>query len=253
MFSTELLQDYLKTEFLGHQINYKAATKSTNEDAWEQIKDGCEEGAIFITDSQLKGRGRRNNKWVDTPNKSLTISFILHPETKWDKLELLSLLTGVSIVQGIKLSTSIQTGLKWPNDIMLYRKKIGGILIESRSISNRLQVVVGIGLNINETMEDFPDFLKFQTTSLSIHSDILYNREKILSAILKEFEQLYVKKWDDIIPIWSKYCIHKDSEVTFHTDKGLYKGIFLGISPIGHAEIHINGGKQTFSSGMIKL
>ena len=77
-----------------------------------------------------------------------------------EKLGLLPLLTGVGICRGIKSGTSIQTGLKWPNDIMLNEKKVGGILIESRSTQNGLGVVVGVGLNINETTRDIPDFLK---------------------------------------------------------------------------------------------
>jgi BirA family biotin operon repressor/biotin-[acetyl-CoA-carboxylase] ligase len=170
-----------------------------------------------------------------------------------EKLGLLPLLTGVSIVQSIKSSASIQTGLKWPNDIMLNGKKMGGILIESRTTQNRLGVVVGVGLNINETKQDIPNFLKDQTTSLAIYSEASCNREQILSAVLNKFERLYIQEWDSIIPIWRKYCIHKDSVVVFHTENGLHQGIFQGISSDGHAEIQINGKTQTFPSGMIML
>ena len=79
MFSTELLDLHLKTEFLGCKINYQSETNSTNTDAWNHIDDGFKEGTIFITDNQKSGRGRRQNKWVSTPDKSLTISFILYP------------------------------------------------------------------------------------------------------------------------------------------------------------------------------
>ena len=205
MFSTELLQSHLKTEFLGCKINYQIETNSTNIDAWNHIDNGCEEGTIFITDNQKNGRGRHQNKWVSTPDKSLTISFVLHPKTGLDKLGLLPILMGVSIVQGIKSSTSIQTGLKWPNDIMLNRKKMGGILIESRTTQNGLGVVVGVGLNINETTQDIPNFLKDQATSLAINSGGTYSREQILSKVLNEFEQLYAQQWDFIIPIWRRF------------------------------------------------
>ena len=121
---------------------------------------------------------------------------------------------------------------------MLNGKKIGGILIESRTTQNRLGVVVGVGLNINETMQDIPNFLKDQATSLAIYSKASCNKEQILSVILNKFERLYTQEWDSIIPIWRKYCTHKDSEVVFHTEKGLHQGIFQGISSDGHAEIH---------------
>ena len=253
MFSTELMQSHLKTEFLGCKIIYKTETNSTNLDAWNHIDDECNEGILFITDNQKNGRGRRQNKWVSIPNKSLTISFILHPKTELAKLGLLPLLMGVSIVHGIKSSASIQTGLKWPNDIMLEGKKIGGILIESKTNQNGLGVVVGVGLNINETIQDIPNFLEDQTTSLAIYHGISLSREQILSAVLNEFERLYAKQWDSIIPIWRKYCIHQDSEVTFHSDEGLHKGIFQGISSQGHAQIQISGKTKTFPAGMVML
>jgi BirA family biotin operon repressor/biotin-[acetyl-CoA-carboxylase] ligase len=253
MFSTELLDIHLNTEFLGSKINYLSETNSTNIDAWNHIDDGSEEGAIFITDNQKKGRGRRQNNWVSIPYKSLTVSFILYPKIGLDKLGLLPILTGVSIVQGIKSSTSIQTGLKWPNDIMLNMKKLGGILIESKTSQNGLGVVVGIGLNINETTHDIPNLLKDQATSLLIYSGASYSREKILSEILNEFERLYVQKWDSMVHIWGEYCIHRKSEVSFHAEEGLHQGVFQGISSLGHAEIQINGKTQTFPSGIVML
>ena len=253
MFSSKLLQDHLITDFLGCNIIYQPQTNSTNEDAWSYYSNGSPNGTLIITDNQQKGRGRRQNKWFSTADKSLTISFILHSEIELEKLGLLPLLTGVSIVQGIKRTTSIQTGLKWPNDIFLNGVKMGGILIESRSIKNGLGVVIGIGLNINESNTDFPEALREEATSLRIHSGEQYKCELILASILNEFEQLYIQQWNTIIPIWRKYCIHQDSEVTFCTENGLHHGIFQGISSHGHVEIKINGETQTFPSGMVVL
>ena len=253
MFSTELLQSHLKTNILGCKINYQPETNSTNIDAWNHIDNGCEEGTIFITDNQKHGRGRRQNKWVSTPDKSLTSSFILHPKTGLDKLGLLPLLLGVSIVHGIKSSVSIQTGLKWPNDIMLNGKKMGGILIESKTNQNGLGVVVGIGLNINETIQDIPSFLKDKATSLGIYSGASCSREHILSDVLNAFERLYLEQWATIIPMWREYCIHQGGEVTFHTENGRHQGVFQGISPYGHAKIQVNGKTETFPAGMVML
>ena len=253
MFSVERLRAGLNTKFLGREVIYLDQTSSTNDDAWNYFHNGSPNGTLVITDDQQHGRGRRKNKWFSTKEKSLTFSFILHPEIGLGKLGLFPLLTGVSIVQSIKSSASIQTGLKWPNDIMLNGKKMGGILIESRTTQNRLGVVVGVGLNINETMQDIPNFLKDQTSSLAIYSEASCNRERILSAVLNNFERLYTQEWDSIIPIWRKYCIHKDSEVVFHTENGLHQGIFQGISSDGHAEIQINGKTHTFPSGIITL
>ena len=253
MFSKELYHTHLKTKFLGRGMKYLSQTNSTNEDAWSSFQDGSPDGTLFITDNQQEGKGRRQNNWVSTKEKSLTFSFILQPEMQLEKLGLLPLLTGVSIVEAIKSSASIQTGLKWPNDIMLNEKKMGGILVESKSGQNGLGVVVGVGLNINESEQDIPDSLSKQATSLAIYSNSSSSRELILSAILNEFEQLYQNQMDDIIPLWQEYCIHRNTSVTFHSENHRSRGIFQGINSLGHAEINMNGKTESFSAGMVTL
>ena len=253
MFSKELYQTHLKTKFLGRGMKYLSQTNSTNEDAWQYFRDGSPEGTLVITDNQQRGKGRRQNKWVSTNGKSLTFSFILQPELPLEKLGLLPLLTGVSIVKAIQSETSIQTGLKWPNDIMLNEKKMGGILIESKPSQNRLGVVVGVGLNINESITDFPESLSKQSSSLSMHTGEKYSRERILSAILNEFENLYQSQLDYIIPLWQEYCIHRGTSVIFHSENHRHRGIFQGINSLGHAEIKMNGKTKSFSTGMVAL
>ena len=253
MFSKELYQKNLCTTILGREFNYHPQTNSTNEDLWQCFIDGTPDGTLILTDNQTNGKGRRQNKWVSTPDKSLTFSFILHSELELEKMGLLPLLTGISIVKGITAATAIQTGLKWPNDIMLNEKKMGGILIESKQTRNGLGVVVGVGLNINENAQDIPHNLRDNAISLAMFSRQTHSREQILSAILNEFETLYNNQMDSIIPLWTDHCIHQDREVSFHSEKGKQQGIFQGISSLGHAEIQINGKTQTFPSGVIIL
>jgi len=125
MFSKERYQKYLCTTLLGREFNYHPQTNSTNEDAWQYAQEDFSHGSLFLTDKQTAGKGRRQNKWVSTPEKSLTFSFILHSKLELEKMGLLPLLTGISIVKGITAAVAIQTGLKWPNDIMLHGKKNG--------------------------------------------------------------------------------------------------------------------------------
>ena len=253
MFSKELYQKYLRDTILGREFNDHPQTNSTNEDAWRYTQNGSGHGSLVFTDTQTGGKGRRDNKWDSTPEKSLTFSFILHSELELEKMGLLPVLTGISIVKGITAATAIQTGLKWPNDIMLNEKKMGGILIESKQTRNGLGVVVGVGLNINENAQDIPHTLRNNAISLTMFSRQTHSREQILSAILNEFETLYNNQMNSIIPLWTDHCIHQDREVSFHSEKGKQKGIFQGISSQGHAEIQINGKTQTFPSGIVVL
>ena len=253
MFSVKRLQEGLNTEFLGREVKYLEKTYSTNVDAWECSQTQKQEGALIIADHQTKGRGRRQSKWYSVEGKSLTFSFMLLPEISLEKLGILPLLTGVSIVKGIHNISNILSGLKWPNDIMISRKKMGGILVESRTVKQGLSVVVGIGLNINESEDDIQDKLQGQATSLHIESGEEFSRELILSSILNEFENLYLNFWDDIIPLWQEYCIHENDDITFHSNKKIHQGTFRGITETGHAMIQINGKTETFPAGMVAL
>jgi len=253
MFSVELLRAGLNTKFLGREVIYLDKTPSTNDDAWKCFQNNAPEGTLIIADHQIHGRGRRQSQWSSVGGKSLTFSFVILPEMALEKLSILPLLSGVSIVKGIHSITNIQTGLKWPNDIMLSRKKMGGILIESRNNNSRLGVAVGIGLNINESENNIPQNLKDQATSIYIDSGLEFGRELILSSILNEFENLYFSHWHDIIPLWQEYCIHQNEEITFHSDDIFHRGMFQGITSSGHAKIQINGEIETFSAGMVTI
>ena len=123
MFSKELYQKYLHTKTLGCELIFQPQTNSTNEDAWEYIQNGISHGSLFLTDTQTDGKGRRDNKWFSTPEKSLTFSFILHSKLELEKMGLLPLLTGISIVRGIESATAIQTGLKCPTTLCSMKKK----------------------------------------------------------------------------------------------------------------------------------
>ncbi len=156
MIFTNLIEANLKTSTIGKYIEYYTQLKSTNDEAWEIIKEGSQSGTIIITDNQISGKGRNGNEWESKSGKSLTFSLIYKPRTiPIEKIGLLSIVAGVSVLDGLK-ELNINGGLKWPNDIILNKKKIGGILCESK-INKRIieWVVIGIGINVNESKDDF--------------------------------------------------------------------------------------------------
>ena len=253
MFSIQNVKAGLNTEFLGRHVISIDQTSSTNDDAWKCFNAHDPEGTLIITNNQINGRGRRNSEWSSTINKSLTFSFLLLPKLPIENLGLLPLLTGVSIIKGIRNITKLEVGLKWPNDIMINKKKIGGILIESNTDKDRLGIVIGIGLNVNENETDIPLRIKENASSLSIYSGEKFDLSFILSSILNEFEDHYVNDWNYITTLWQQYCIHQNKKVTFHDNDKFIQGKFKGITSSGHARIQLDGKIETYSSGMITL
>ena len=133
MIFSNLIQGNLSTQFLGRHIEYYSFTDSTNKDIWELVVENeAINGMLVITDDQRKGKGRRYNNWISSPGKNLTFSFLLKTEIDTEKLGLISLLIGVAISESIQQFCDIDCKLKWPNDVLIDGKKVGGILIESK-------------------------------------------------------------------------------------------------------------------------
>jgi biotin-[acetyl-CoA-carboxylase] ligase BirA-like protein len=158
-------------------------------------------------------------KWYAAPDKSLTFSILLFSDLEPVISGWLPILSGVAIQKALaQFNASVK--LKWPNDLLLNGKKIGGILCESKVKGNLLnQVVIGIGLNVNETKEDFDPAIQSSANSLHIASNKFYQRERVLAEILNELEPWISglpKNIDKIQFEWETACGHLKEKIQFH-------------------------------------
>ena len=252
MIFSNLVNANLNTDFIGRNLEYYSRLASTNDEAWELIAENVPNGSLIITDNQFKGRGRFGNKWISAPSMGLTFSLILYDLKNLHKLPLI---IGVSVCEALK-EFNFKLKLKWPNDIILNDKKIGGILCELKKINNVKTIVVGIGMNINEKADDFPDNLRKKAISLSMVSNITYQRERVLAKILNHFEKnldLLKEKNLELFKKWESFCNHINKEVTFHKNNINVVGRFLKISDRGSAIIEVNNKEIVFSSGIVEI
>ena len=251
MIFTNLIQTNLTTKIFGHEIEYFTITDSTNEDVWESLQDEIDEGFLVITDQQKKGRGRCGNNWLSEPGASLTFSFLIKPQLPMERIGLLSLIIGVAVAEGISQFSQLDCKLKWPNDIILNGKKVGGILAESKQIEGETYVVMGVGINVNE--QEFPNELSGIATSLRLEKESPIQREPLLAFILNAFELMYNNKNSEWIKAWNAHCSHLNSDVKFHHGNETIQGTFFKIDNMGQAIININGINKNFSSGIVEL
>ena len=236
MFFTPLLEGNLINHNLISEIIYYPTTRSTNKDSWELYKKNNQTRILVITDNQTNGTGRGNNNWISTPNKSITCSFLF--KKKFDNINLHSLLIPLSIINGIKKFTNINLQVKWPNDIVYENKKISGVLIETKKNNPQSLFNVGIGINVNEDIDDFPDSLKNKVSSLKIIKNHTIQREPLLATIFNELDQLINANDDNyIINEWIKNCSHLEKKITFNYNNKLTTGIFKTINQNGQAII----------------
>ena len=244
MFDYKIYEENLKSEVIGRSFKFLKKTQSTNDEAKKY--PAASHGHTILTYNQIKGRGRRNNKWFSTPNKSLTFTIMLE-KMKINNQNILSLLTSVVIVNTLKKKLKVNCKIKWPNDIILNNKKIGGILIES----NTNFQIIGIGLNVNQAKDDFNREISKTGSSLYYETKTKINLEKLLAQIISEFEIVIKEKKKNILKLWLDNCHHINHKIKFNTNNEIISGIFEGINQEGEAIININGKISTFSSGIV--
>tara|TARA_Y100000590_G_scaffold408304_1_gene499281 strand:- start:414 stop:1196 length:783 start_codon:yes stop_codon:yes gene_type:complete len=241
MFFTNLFEANLNVKNFAKETIYYTSTKSTSDDIWELYNETGQTNKLIITDNQTSGRGRKNNKWIAQPNKSLTFSFILKDIFNINDINLYSILIPVSIINGIRNFSNISLELKWPNDIMYENKKVGGVLIESKLNNEKSIFNIGIGINVNESKFDFPDTLKDNINSLKEIKGTPIQREPLLASILNELDRL-INNLDrkELINYWIKSCNHINKEVSFIFENKNITGVFMGINDLGEALIKHN-------------
>ena len=194
IFRAKLNSFRLNTLFIGRIFLHLPETGSTNDFALEWAKLGPAEGAMVLADYQSNGKGQRTNVWFSDAGKNLTFSILLYPRfLEPGSVFLLNKLVSVAIVQVLKkYLPSAEVKIKWPNDILVNRKKICGILIENILDGAKVvQAVVGIGLNVNQ--EEFPPGLIFPATSMKNISGSEHDLMEILEGLSKEIEVLYLQ------------------------------------------------------------
>ena len=254
MLFINLVQANLKTRLLGQKIEYYTRLESTNSEAWELIREGAKSGTLVVTDNQFKGKGREDRVWSSAPDKGITFSLVLFTELEAKLSGWFPILTGVAVHKALSSFHSIPM-LKWPNDLILGGKKVGGILCESKVKHNRLhKVVIGVGLNVNETIEDFDVDLRSSATSMHIHASKFYQRERVLAEILNNLEPLIDGLPNNLKLIksqWESTCDHLGSSLQFHNQNSIVKGVFKSLGSSGSAIIDVDGENTEFHSAEI--
>ena len=246
MFFTPLFLSNLTTKKIARNIEYFRTLDSTNTEIFDMLKQNqAKSGDAIIADQQTAGRGRRGNNWISNPGESITCSIIIKDEDD-SLVKKLPLISGIAIIKGIKQLTKLDCNLKWPNDILLDSKKIGGILIERKDG----HFIIGIGLNVNESELD-----KSIENSTSIRLELgrTVQRESLLAFIFNHFENLLGNNLSSIINEWESLCLHMDRMVKFHQSNQLMSVTFLGLNENGEANIQTDDGKKIINSGIIEL
>ena len=184
----------LSTRWLGHRIELFDSLPSTNREAVQLAQAEVEHGTVVIADSQTAGRGRLSRTWFSPPGANLYCSMILRttrpPERLMEWLSWLPLISALAAAEAIEQVSSAHVSVKWPNDLLIAERKVGGILCESATGtgSDPFQII-GIGINVNVDRDDWPADLRDSATSIWQEQNIVVDRNRLLAQLLLELEQ----------------------------------------------------------------
>lgn len=184
------IKSLLDTEWFGNSILYFDRIDSTNNEMKRQAEKGAAEGTLAIAEFQSAGRGRRGRTWESPSGSGIWMSFLIKPDISPDRASMITLVAAMACASAIREELGLEALIKWPNDIVINKKKATGILTEmSAEMETINYVVIGIGINAN--MTEFPKDIRATATSLAIECGHGVVRSRIVAAFGKHFERYY--------------------------------------------------------------
>jgi len=191
--TAQTIQRALSTKTFGRTLHVLDEVSSTNSQAAALVQQGAPHGTVVVAETQTAGRGRLGRHWYSPPGKNLYGSLILRTmpargqQTLW--LSWIPLIAALAASRAVQVVANLKPVVKWPNDILIGHRKLGGVLCESSGLgTSHAAVIVGIGLNVNVLHDDFPHELRETATSLTIEAQRPFDRAALLAALLSEME-----------------------------------------------------------------
>lgn len=236
--SSDAVKRGLNTEWLGQQpIFCFGVVETTNIEANRLAREGTPEGTLVVADGQTKGRGRLKRSWASPPGTGLYLSIVLRPTCAPNCFPALTLTAGVATASAIQ-QMGLVPQLKWPNDILISGKKVGGILTEAVFHKKDIDfAILGIGINVNTSKEAFPDSFRNQATSLRLGLGEPVSRVELLQNLLIKFEHYYglfsEGNFSSIIHSWSELDSTLGSGVEVALPESRLLGVAEAVEPDG--------------------
>jgi BirA family biotin operon repressor/biotin-[acetyl-CoA-carboxylase] ligase len=198
------LQAALPCSIIGGKIIVLEQTGSTNDAIWRIAStDGLPsipEGLAVFAEHQTDGRGQRGNRWESAAGKGLWFSILLRPEIQLSESGRLTIWAIEAIADAIRVEFDLEPAIKLPNDVQLNGHKVAGVLVEMRAQNNAPHLaVVGIGINVNQSRDDFPAGLQNKAISLAMALDRQVDRQSFAVALLRNLDLTYREKFSKAV------------------------------------------------------
>jgi BirA family biotin operon repressor/biotin-[acetyl-CoA-carboxylase] ligase len=190
------LQAHSACATIGRQIIVLQQTSSTNDAILQVATTNSNQGLVLFAEHQTAGRGQRGNRWESAAGKGLWFSILLRPGIQIDESGRLTIWAIEAVSDVIRTEFSLEPAIKLPNDVRLSGRKVAGVLVEMRAQANAPHLaVVGIGINVNQSLEDFPPELQSRAISLAMALHRPVDRRQLAVALLRYLDRTYRERF----------------------------------------------------------
>ncbi len=233
---------------------------STNKKAKELASQSCENGTLITADAQMAGVGRRGRTWSSEKGAGIYMSMVLRPQIEIAAVSMLTLVAAMAVAKAFEqlgIFSETTPCIKWPNDIVLNKKKICGILTELHLDKNKMDsVIIGVGINVSN--QCFPEEIKETASSIFLETGKQIDKNLLVESVWNSFSVYYerflnTQDFSLLKKEYEMYLLNQGQRVTVLDPVGEYEGIAIGITNKGELLVDTVEGKKTVSSGEVSV
>ena len=241
---SEEIRDLLDTAVIGREMAVYQTLASTNDAAWQHAAAGAEDGFVVLAEEQTAGRGRMGRGWF-SPHGGLWMSIVLRPDAPAERATALTMAASVAVAKAIRKYPGCTATIRWPNDILIDGKKVGGVMVETGSSRSLHGVcILGIGVNVNCTQ--FPDELAAIATALALHVKTRIRRAELARLALAFLDELYgqIRRGDygAAGEEWLALSSSVGQRITIMRNGRTYKGEVVDMDPMAGLMVRLDSG-----------
>lgn len=239
------LKTLLHNKIIGKNLIVLDSVNSTNDHLKKLGNEGCENGTVVAAREQTRGKGRLGRTWQSKKDDGIAFSVLLRPNVAPSEVSAITPLAGLAVCKAIREYTKLDCVIKWPNDIIVGRKKLVGILTEMSAEFDAVEyVITGIGINIDHT--SFPEEIAFKATSLLLETGRHIDKNEFLACVLEHLENEFVKNNLELTPTalseYTDLCATVGRSVTFQRGTRRISGMAVGVSEHGELKVMMSDG-----------
>lgn len=239
------LKSLLHNKIIGKNLIVLDSVNSTNDYLKKLGNEVCENGTVVAAREQTRGKGRLGRTWQSKKDDGIAFSVLLRPNVAPSEVSAITPLAGLAVCKAIREYTKLDCVIKWPNDIIIGRKKLVGILTEMSAEFDAVEyVITGIGINVDHT--SFPEEIAFKATSLLLETGRHIDKNEFLACVLEHLENEFVKNNLELTPTalseYTDLCATVGRSVTFQRGTRRISGMAVGVSEHGELKVMMSDG-----------